>query len=287
MKFFQPSSMFNSKIRCNLCGQSHFIVIEDDQEPFKVLKCSNCSLVFVYPQPDPAELKSHYNNGYYKEWMKAQKQERIAMWTRRLKKINKLRSPGRLLDVGCGEGTFLSLAQKNGWQVSGTEISAFASKHASGLLNTDIFHGDLPSGRFKENSFDVVTMWHVLEHVGNPKLYLSEIHRILKPEGLFVLAVPNVNNTAFQVVYRMMKRRRLKLFKIGEKEVHLYHFSPKTIKHYLYEARLECLKLSPDFGIIGMPKKIINLFAVIFYYFFRVHIFDAIEIIAIPARVNE
>ena len=223
-------------ISCNLCGKSGFKTLEDDQQPYSVLQCTNCALVFVHPQPGPAELKNHYDNGYYKEWLDQQKHRRIRMWERRVKQIIRVRETGHLLDVGSGEGTFLTLVQKEGWQVSGTEFSEFAAKHAADALKTDIFCGELPDADFLENSFDVVTMWHVLEHVGDPKKYLEEIHRILKPNGLFVLAVPNVNNLVFQLAYRIVRGHKLKLFTMGEKEIHLYHFSPKTIKDFLMRA---------------------------------------------------
>ncbi len=91
------------------------------------------------------------------------------MWQNRLNKIQRIRSSGKLLDVGCGEGLFLRLAQANGWRISGTELSSFASKLAANTLKTDIYCGELDEAKFAKNSFDVVTMWHVLEHVKSPK----------------------------------------------------------------------------------------------------------------------
>ncbi|MBU2645557.1 class I SAM-dependent methyltransferase [bacterium] len=276
--------MLTPQIKCNLCDQRQFKVVEEDQQPYNVLKCKNCSLVFVWPHPPHVELETHYDNGYYDEWISRQKARRQGMWRKRLKKVAKFKSSGYLLDVGCGEGAFLGLAQKKGWQVSGTEISAFAARYASEALNTDIFCGDLLSAHFKENYFDVVTMWHVLEHVDDPKKYLSEIQRILKPDGLFVLAVPNVNNLVFQIVYRIIRGRSLKLFTIGEKEIHLYHFSPVTLKRYLAATGFSCLSLAPDYGIIEPAKKIVNWISTIPYYLAGMQIFDAIEVVAVPKR---
>jgi len=276
--------MILPEIKCNLCNERQFKVIEEDQQPFKVLKCKNCSLVFVYPHPTYVDLESHYDNGYYDEWISKQKASRLKMWQKRLIKITKFKSSGFLLDVGCGEGAFLCLAQKKGWQVSGTEISTFAVKHASAELNKNIFCGDLRSVQFRENLFDVVTMWHVLEHVDDPQKYLSEIHRILKPDGLLVLAVPNVNNMVFQLVYRIVRGRKLKLFTKGEKEIHLYHFSPTTLRAYLEITGFNCLKLSPDFGVIALSKKIVNMISVVPYYLAGIHIFGAIEVFAVPNK---
>ena len=284
MSFLQAAKMLSSETKCNLCGQRQFKSVEEDQQPFKVLKCLNCSLVFVHPHPPSVELESHYDDGYYDEWISKQKARRLKMWQKRLEKITKFKSGGYLLDVGCGEGAFLGLAQKKEWQVSGTELSAFAAHYASKTLNTDIFCGDLLSVHFGENFFDVVTMWHVLEHVNDPKKYLSEIHRILKPGGLFVLAVPNVNNLVFQSAFWIARGRRLKLFTKGEKEIHLYHFSPVTLRRYLEEAGFGSLRLAPDFGIIEPAKKMVNWISVIPYYLAGIHIFDALEVFAVPAK---
>ncbi|MBW1908177.1 MAG: class I SAM-dependent methyltransferase [Deltaproteobacteria bacterium] len=276
--------MISHEISCNLCGQRHFNILEEDQLPFKVLKCINCSLVFVYPQPEPVELKDHYEEGYYSEWIYTEKKKRLKMWSKRLNSLEKYKNGGMLLDVGCGEGTFLKLAQNSGWKISGTELSSYAAKYASNALGTDVFCGDLEDAKYPDHSFDVVTMWHVLEHVKDPKKYLLEVHRILKSNGLMVIAVPNVNDLVMQIAYRIIKRRKLKLFLKDEKELHLYHFSTGTIKSYLEKTGFDCLKRSPDFGIIASSKKLINVISVLPYYLIRLKIFNSIQIFATPKK---
>ena len=276
--------MISTETNCNLCGQDEFKVIEDDEVPFKVLQCKNCSLVFVYPLPDRSELEEHYDDSYYRDWLDTQRESRIKMWNKRLAKLQRFSQGGTLLDVGCGEGTFLQLAEKNGWKTNGTEVSSYAARYAAGVSGADIFCGELHDARYPENSFDVVTVWHVLEHVRDPKRYLEEIQYILKPDGLLVIAVPNLNNLVMQIAYRIIKRRKLKLFSKDEKEVHLYHFSAQTIKAYLDKTGFECLRLSPDFGIIEPSKRLINMISVIPYYLAKIKIFNAIEIYAIAKK---
>ena len=270
--------------RCNLCGHKRFKVIERGESPFEVLECSNCALVFVHPHPETGALKGHYGESYYSEWINQQKAKRIRMWESRLNRINKLRPSGKLLDVGCGEGLFLRLAQDNGWQIRGTELSLYASKFASEALGTEIYCGQLHQASFADNSFDVVTMWHVLEHVEDPKSYLEEVHRVLKPNGLLVLSVPNVNDLVMQLAYRATRRRKLKLFSVNDKEVHLYHFSAKTLRTYFDKTGFDCLRLSPDYGIVQFPKKIINWISVIPLYIAGFKCFNAIETLAIPRK---
>jgi hypothetical protein len=85
-----------------------------------------------------------------------------------------------------------------------------------------------------------------------------------------------------QIAYRIIRQRKVELFTKGEKEIHLYHFSPKTLKRYLNETGFKCLKLSPDFGIVESSKKLVNMISVIPYYFAGIKIFNAIEAYAIP-----
>jgi len=151
-------------------------------------------------------------------------------------------------------------------------------------LGTEIYCGQLHQACFADDSFDVVTMWHVLEHVEDPKRCLTEVHRVLKPHGLLVLAVPNVNDLLMKFAYRIIKRRSLKLVSINDKEVHLYHFSPKTLHSYFDKTGFDCLRLSPDYGIVQFPKKLINWISVIPFYIAGFKIFNAIETLAIPRK---
>lgn len=276
--------MTASETICNLCGHYDFRVIEKDESSFQVLKCNHCALVFVDPQPDSDELRDHYSENYYSEWINQQKKKRVRMWQNRLNKIQRHRAKGTLLDVGCGEGLFLKLAQKNGWHISGSELSPYASKYATDTLKTDIFCGDFIEAEFVDNSFDVVTLWHVLEHVEDPKNYLKEIHRILKPKGLMVIAVPNVNDFIMQLAYRAIRRRKIKLYSVNDKEVHLYHFSPKTLATYFDKTEFDCLRISPDFGVIEFSKKLVNWISVIPFYSTGIKIFNSIEALAVPRK---
>lgn len=268
-------------IFCNLCGQKDFKVIEDDENPFRVLKCRQCGLVFVDPLPEPAVLAAHYNDIYYADWMNIQKEHRLRMWRKRLGKLEKYRRQGRILDVGCAEGVFLKLAKEHGWDVSGTEYSIYAAQYARDILGIDIFCGDLFDAGYPDHSFDVVTMWHVLEHVADPKRYLYEIHRILKLSGLLVVAVPNVNDWVMQAAYRIFKLRPLKLFSKSDREIHLYHFSPRTMTAYLDKTGFLSTGLSPDYGIVQYSKKIVNFTAVTISYLTGMKLFNAFEVYAV------
>jgi 2-polyprenyl-3-methyl-5-hydroxy-6-metoxy-1,4-benzoquinol methylase len=275
-------------IICNLCGQNqNFVVLEKDDPPYRVLKCGQCSLVFVHPHPDAKALAVHYNKPYYDDWMHEQARDRAHMWAKRLDNVERFRKRGRLLDVGCGEGSFLRAAQHRGWQIDGTELSPYAAQYASDLLGVKICHCELNDAPYPKHSFDVVTAWHVLEHVRDPTAVLLKIKDILKPDGLLILAVPNVHNRVMQIAYRIVRGHKMKLFSLQDREVHLYHFSPKTIKSYLEKTGFHCLKLLPDYGIVNYPKIILNIISVIPYYLAGIKIFDAMEIWATHKSKSE
>ena len=107
---------------------------------------------------------------------------------------------------------------------------------------------------------------------------------MLKPSGLLVLAVPNVNDLLMKAAYGLFKFRRYRLFSKDDRELHLYHFSPRTIKAYMKAAGLRCLRLGPDNGIVEPAKKLINMAASVPYYLFGAKIFNAIEVCAVKKQ---
>jgi 2-polyprenyl-3-methyl-5-hydroxy-6-metoxy-1,4-benzoquinol methylase len=206
------------------------------------------------------------------------------MWQKRVQIISRSQNSGRLLDIGCGEGLFLKIAKQNGWQVEGVEISEFACREATKNLNQTVNHGEVWEVGFDAETFDVITLWHVLEHGVDPLRTLKEARRVIKPEGLLLVAVPNVNDWFMRMAYLLVKRKPLNLFSPSDKELHLYHFSAKTLKKIIKVAGFTKVKVRPDFGIIEPGKKIINYVGSMAYYLFKAHLYNALEATAVPGK---
>lgn len=253
-------------VKCNLCGRDETKVVQEAESPFKVVKCRNCGLVFTNPQPEAKLIEDHYQEDYYREWIKKQMKKRISMWKKRLEELKEHRVSGRLLDVGCGLGTFLKLAEEEKFEIQGTELSEYVSRYAKESLGIDVFRGNLEEARFPRESFDIVTVWHTLEHLPDPKSTLKEINRLLVKGGLLVVAAPNFDNRITQVLYLLAKRKKLKLFSSQAKEWHLYHFSEGTLSSMLKATGFEIINKGLDLSQIETPKKIVDFLTVIVHF---------------------
>lgn len=271
-------------VDCNLCGFNNTDTVQKAENPFKVVRCKECGLVYTNPQPDRKSIDNHYQEEYYKEWIEKQMEKRIHMWGKRLRELKEFKKEGCLLDVGCGVGTFLKLAKKEGFEVYGTEISEYACTYVKNRLKINIFSGDLEKAHFSPESFDIVTIWHTLEHLPNPLATLKEIHRILKKDGLLVVAVPNLNNYIVRILYLLAKSKRLLFFSGQAKEWHLYHFSNKTLMSMLKKAGFKIIKSDMDLAQITLVKKMIALLTFIFYLISKKNFGEAIKIYASKAK---
>lgn len=242
---------------CPVCGGRDCAVIEEHSPPFRVLVCRECDAGFVSPVPDEAFLAAAYDGDYYEPW-KGQEKRRAALWRRRLASLPRPLPAGPVLDVGCGDGLFLRLLQREGIDAEGTEFSADAVDAVGGALGIPVHHGELfdlglPGGRF-----GAVTMWHALEHVREPMRTLREAHRVLVPGGVLAVAVPNRDNRVFRLVYRVTKGRPLRLFAPEDRELHLSHFTPRSLLRAISAAGFEHVTIVPDRAAVRRDKRVVE-----------------------------
>jgi 2-polyprenyl-3-methyl-5-hydroxy-6-metoxy-1,4-benzoquinol methylase len=248
---------------CALCGGRRWDTLET-AGPAAVVRCA-CGLVFVTPQPPPADLEAAYDAAYYRPWAD-QAPRRAAIWQARLARVAALRPPpARLLDVGCGTGAFLGLCRERGFEVAGTELSAYAAKTAA-QAGFAVTRGELWDAGLPAAAFDVVTCWHVIEHTTDPRRTLAEMRRVLRPGGTLVLATPNLANHIFRWAYLVARRRRLPLYEPDEREQHLYHFSEATLRRLVAGAGLEVVEVGFDRGAAALVgPRLVNAVAYAWY----------------------
>ena len=155
---------------------------------------------------------------------------------RKVSLLNKLTSRrGKLLDYGCGTGHFLAAAKLAGWQVAGLEPNARARAEASQRLGQPL--GQESLALFQPGTFDAITLWHVLEHVHTLNETLAQLVALLKPDGVILIAVPNVESLDAQH-YR-------ELWAAYDVPRHLYHFAPKTMAQLLKKHKLTIRQTLP------------------------------------------
>lgn len=233
-----------------MCGKNDFrnkLVVEDksvSQESFAIVQCTACSFQFTNPRPDAASIGRYYESDAYVSHNsaaaglinRAYKIARFFTMRRKVALLNKLvPRKGKVLDYGCGTGHFLAACRASGWQVSGVEPNARAREEASRRVGKPIGTESLVS--FGAGTFDVITLWHVLEHIHLLNDTLQQLIQLLKPDGVLVIAVPNVNSFDAQhygsdwAAYDVPR--------------HLYHFSSKTLTKLLRKHKMQVLETLP------------------------------------------
>ncbi len=143
--------------------------------------------------------------------------------------------PGQVLDIGCGDARFLNRMKQLGWAVQGVDFDAAAASNAKNLYDIDVKIGTLEYLKFSENSFDVVTMNHVIEHVFDPVALLSEVHRILRPGGRLVIVTPNAGSMGHRIFGRFWRGL--------EPPRHIQIFTPTALEAVANSAALKIDKV--------------------------------------------
>jgi SAM-dependent methyltransferase len=216
--------------------------------------------VFVDPVPPEAIAPEAYGTDYYEPWQGAEEPPRRRMWRRRLRLLeHQVKSdPPRaiaLLDVGCGDGLFLDVARARGFSGDGIEFSPEGARRAAARLGRPVAVGNLAASNLLMGPYDVVTLWHVLEHLEHPMAMLEAARRRLRPGGLLAVAVPNLSNLPMRAAYRLARGRPLPLYEPGAREPHLSHFSPATLRLILKRGGFEPTALVADRCALQVAKR--------------------------------
>lgn len=236
-------------LKCPLCKSGNILnhlLVKDhavSKKEFTLCRCGDCELQFTNPRPKEEEIGPYYDfKEYYSHGDKVQnftqwlyQKIRKSSIRRKVGLINRLSKSGALLDYGCGTGEFLQEAKRQQWTVSGIEPSEKARIQALGKLPTEVLENLSEVSELE--SYDVVTLFHVLEHIHSLRKTVKKITSHLKSNGYLVIAVPNPesadakhygNDWAGYDVPR-----------------HLYHFSEKSMTIFQAQFGLELVRIEP------------------------------------------
>jgi 2-polyprenyl-3-methyl-5-hydroxy-6-metoxy-1,4-benzoquinol methylase len=235
---------------CPLCA-SAAATTHIEKNGFRLVRCTNCDLIYVSPQPSATALRAHYANpAYFAGEADQGYANYFAMhralrphFLRRLRQLE-ARHPGggRLLDFGCADGFFLSLAQQRGWQVAGVELSPAMAQVAAQQLGVPVVT-DLAA--LDGAPFDALTLWEVIEHLPDPLALLREFHRRLQPGGTLMLSTPNTGHWAAQ--------RQPDQWISYRPPSHLIYFTAATLTRALAQAGFEQIRIRRVMPLPPLP----------------------------------
>ncbi|KIA97995.1 class I SAM-dependent methyltransferase [Flavobacterium sp. KMS] len=229
----------------DVLNKKHFLTVKDhsvSKETFELYYDETLDMLITSPQPDENNLGKYYESEDYishtdNKRSLFEKAYHIVKNIALKNKLNLINSEnpqkGRILDIGAGTGDFLLTAKDNGWETVGVEPSDRAKSIAikKGISFVEKI-ADL-----ENNSFDVITMWHVLEHVPNLELQIQELKRLLKPTGTLIVAVPN---------FKSFDANHYKTFWAAyDVPIHFWHFSKKAIQSLFEKVDMRLEKILP------------------------------------------
>ncbi len=216
---------------CSICRSTQVKIKFNLTKEHQVLCCLNCGIEFLSPQLNDEELKKLYSENYYRAWgiqgeeeNEGIKKMKIETFLLRLSQIKKYITTGRILDVGCATGYFLDAALKNGFEPYGVELSDYSSAIAKKKFGaSSIFQGTLEQCAFSTNSFDVIAMSDLIEHVRAPIETLSKAATLLKDDGIIMIMTPDTKTISNNLMGKRWTHYKLE---------HFFYFSNSSI-HYL------------------------------------------------------
>lgn len=240
---------------CTLCDTdltTPYVVARDmyTGEAYHLVRCAQCGLIrtdqppcvpTLYVYGGTADAGARF--GPAQRLLQMFRHSRVRRFTRR--------RPGRALDVGCGDGSFLMGLAQQGWDVYGTELSPSIAATAKQRFGDRIHIGELEKTPHSEASFDLITFWHVLEHLGDPRKALAEARRLLRPDGTVLVAVPNIQSLQAY----LFKQDWLHL----DVPRHRWHFDPRTLANLAERCNFKVEQVrhfSTEYGPFGIVQGI-------------------------------
>lgn len=233
---------------CNSTEINPLLTVKDHSvsgEDFVIWQCAQCTLRFTQNVPDQASIGPYYASQAYISHSNTDKgllnklYQKVRGYTLVQKAkliISYTKKQGKVLDIGAGIGAFLSAMKREGWEIQGIEPDAVARKNALNLFG---LHLDQPAvlHNLNSNTYDAITLWHVLEHVHQLHDYIEQLKNLLTAEGKIFIAVPNYGSgdaSVYKTYWAAYDVPR-----------HLYHFNPKSIQKLVEQHGLKIIAKKP------------------------------------------
>jgi 2-polyprenyl-3-methyl-5-hydroxy-6-metoxy-1,4-benzoquinol methylase len=245
---------------CPVCGNEKYTVFLNctdyflTKEKFTIVKCEECEFTFINPRPEIAQFAGYYESTEYISHSGTDKgivnsvYKKVRNYThkKKVKLVSKYAKGNKILDIGCGSGELLSLFKEHDWETLGIEPNQSAREFAI-KQHGIIVEEESGISKIVTGSMDVISMWHVLEHVSGLNERLREVNRILKDDGVVFIAVPN--RIAYDALYYK------EFWAAYDVPRHLYHFTPDSMERLLRKhhfALISCIPMKFDSYYVSM-----------------------------------
>lgn len=235
---------------CPVCNSIEFMPFLEcidytvSRETFQITECKSCGFKFTNPRPREEELGNYYKSEAYISHSNTSKgfinstYQIVRKYTllKKLQLISRYYKTGNILDIGCGTGEFLRIFKDAKWNTFGIEPDQDARRKA--IENHELNVKEEASiSSLRDEEFDVISMWHVLEHVPRLNERIEDLKRLVKPNGMIVIAVPNLSSLDAKIYKEHWAAYDLPR--------HLYHFSPSDIETLFKNHGLKVFKILP------------------------------------------
>lgn len=248
---------------CNATSGSKTLypTVDMYEQHFMVNQCGECHTVYLNPAPTDVQLAQAYSEAYYGEQDQKFNSfvERVVDFFRKQRAIiisNYVPQPAKVLDIGCGNGRFLYHMLKRGnYEAHGVELPGKAAERAAQVKGIHLKLGNLNAADFPTGFFDAVTMFHVIEHLKQPRQTLQTISQILKPGGIAYISMPNIDSWQS----RLFKGKWLHL----DPPRHLFFLSPTHLQSEMKSLGFNLISeryFNPEYNPFGMQQSMLNLF---------------------------
>jgi SAM-dependent methyltransferase len=249
---------------CRICGNTERNKVVFNEFGIDIVRCGSCGHIFSTYDGDQhydgyfgyAQLSAHEAAPYWDRAHRAMYKDFISRYVRR-------KQGGALLDVGCGLGYFLKFMKEHAplWDRAGCEMSPCAVEFAKRELGiSEIYCGTIEGSGFRENSFDIITLWDVIEHIPDCSGFLKKIHSLLKEDGILFIHTPNVHLQLLKAKIKVQVRGMKPGMHFLEARDHVNNYSPKTIAFVLRRAgftNMEFVQLRPIQSVAGSYSRLL------------------------------
>ena len=263
----------NQAPNCAFCGKPLSIPVLNNiyrnGVAWNISECAECQIAMVHPFPSDSEINNLYSSENYRTGGGTRFNffiERLIQFGNVVKRkhIEKYVKAGKILDVGCGRGLFLNTMRRGGWDVVGSELNQETASYARNVYGLKVYTGEVAEQSFASESFNVINICGVLEHLKEPNALLSETHKLLMSEGLLVILVPDIRSFEFKFGKESWFHLDLPF--------HLFHFSEDGLVRLLRKKGFKLIKVKRfhlEYSPFGWLQTFLNFSNIRFNLFYN------------------